>query len=50
MPASRCVVQDCNNIAGPGISIHKNRADRKNHIKWVNFVRLHRANFCLAGT
>ena len=45
MPASRCVVQDCNNIAGPGISIHKSPTDRKNRIKWVNFVRHHRANF-----
>ena len=45
MPASRCVVQDCNDIARPGISIHKRPADRKKRIKWVNFVRLHRANF-----
>lgn len=45
MPASRCVVQDCNNIAGPGISVHKSPADRKTRLKWVNFVRFHRANF-----
>jgi hypothetical protein len=23
MPAAHCVVQDCNNIARPGISVHK---------------------------
>ena len=45
MPASRCVVQDRKNIAGPGILIHKSSTDRKNRIKWVNFVRHHRANF-----
>ncbi len=38
MPASRCLVQDCDNVGGPGISIHKSPADRKIRLKWVNFI------------
>jgi hypothetical protein len=45
MPSSRCVVQDCSNVARPGISIHASPSNRKDRIKWVNFVRTHRANF-----
>ena len=45
MTSSRCVVQDCSNVAGPGISIHTCPSNRKDRIKWVNFVRTHRANF-----
>lgn len=48
MPSSRCVVQDCSNVAGPGVSIHVCPSNRKDRIKWTNFVRLHRANFAPA--
>ena len=49
MPSSRCVVQGCSNVAGPGISIHTSPTDKKERLKWVNFVRLHRANFLQTG-
>ena len=49
MPSPRCVVQGCSNIAVPGISIHTSPTDRKERLKWVNFVRLHRANFFQTG-
>ena len=48
MPSSRCVVRDCSNVAGPGMSIHACPSNRKDRIKWMNFVRMHRANFAPA--
>ena len=48
MPSSRCVVQDCSNTALPGISIHACPSNKKDIMKWVNFVKMHRANFAPA--
>lgn len=47
MPASRCVVQDCDNTSNvtKGISVHNSPVNSALRGKWVNFVRLHRKNF-----
>ena len=49
MPSPRCVVYGCSNVAGNGISIHKSPSDRKEWLKWVNFVKINRANFFPTG-
>ena len=49
MPSSRCVVRGCSNVAGHHISIHTSPNDRRERQKWINFVKLHRANFTPSG-
>ena len=47
MPASRCVVQDCNNGSNPqeGISLHNSPPSGTVLSSWKIFVSSHRKNF-----
>ncbi len=47
MPSNRCVVQDCSNRsnAQAGTSMHYSPKAGGIRLKWIQFVRLHRANF-----
>lgn len=51
MPSSRCAVQGCSNRSNTkaGISLHISPVVNSERAKWVNFVRIHRANFNPAG-
>ena len=51
MPASRCVVQDCNNSSNPrqGISLHNSPTSANVLSSWKRFVSLHRKNFNPTG-
>lgn len=44
MPSPRCVVQECSNVAGHGLSTHKRPSDQE-RLKFINFINLYRANF-----
>ena len=51
MPASRCVVQDCNNGSNPrqGISLHNSPPSGSVLASWKRFVSSHRKNFNPTG-
>ena len=51
MPASHCVVQDCNNGSNPreGISLHNSPPSGSVLSSWKRFVSPHRKNFNLTG-
>ena len=51
MPASRCVVQDCNNGSNPreGISLHNSPPSGSVLSSWRRFVSPHRKNFNPTG-
>ena len=51
MPASRCVVLDCNNSSNPrqGISLHNSPTSANVLSSWKRFVSLHRKNFNPTG-
>ena len=51
MPASRCVVQDCNNGSNPreGISLHNSPPSGSVLSSWKRFVSPHRKNFNPTG-
>ena len=51
MPASRCVVQDCNNGSNPreGISLHNSPLSSSVLSSWKRFVSPHRKNFNPTG-
>ena len=51
MPASRCVVQDCNNGSNPreGISLHNSPPSGSVLSSWKRFVSSHRKNFNPTG-
>ena len=51
MPASHCVVQDCNNGSNPreGISLHNSPPSGNVLLSWKRFMSSHRKNFNSTG-